>query len=195
MSKYSNKGYTVIELLTVAGVLVVITGILTGIIVATLRGTNKTQTANSVAQNGNYALSVISSILISSDAVLGLYDRNSSPTLVLDEDGDCTGSPSGDTIELRRVDGGITTLACENNTIASKSASMTVGLLDSSKVQINTGDSLSCYFKCIQEPDDHYSAPSIEVGFTLTDKNNSANVEKNSTADFQTSIKLRNYAP
>ena len=51
MSKYSNKGYTVIELLTVAGVLVVITGILTGIIVATLRGTNKTQTANSVAQN------------------------------------------------------------------------------------------------------------------------------------------------
>ena len=193
--KNSIKGYTVIELLTVTGVLVVITGILTGIIVATLRGTNKTQTASSVAQNGNYALSVISSILISSDAVLSIQDTNANPTLVLDEDGDCTASPTGNQIELRRVDGGITTLSCENNTIASKSATMDVGLLDSSKVQISTGDAASCYFKCIQEPGDPYSAPSIEVGFTLTDKNNSANVEKTSSADFQTSVKLRNYAP
>lgn len=188
----SNKGYTVIELLTVAGVLVAITGILTGIIVSTLRGTNKTQTSNSIAQNGNYASSVISSILVSSDAIVSLSDSGGE---ILNEDGDCTAQPIGNEIHLRRTDGGITTLLCANQTIASNSASMSVGLLDTTKVRIDTTDIDACYFKCIQEVDDPYSAPSIEVGFRLTDKNLSGSFENRGSADFKTSVKLRNYAP
>ncbi len=192
MKLHSNKGYTVIELLTVAGVLVAIGGILTGIIVSTLRGTNKTQTSNAIAQNGNYALSVISSILISSDAVVGLHDTTGQ---ILDEDGDCTAQPVGNEIDLRRIDGGITTLICANQTIASNSASMSVGLLDTSEVRIDTASLNTCYFKCIQQLDDPYSAPSIEVGFTLTDENSSSSFENQASADFKTSVKLRNYQP
>lgn len=192
MMHNSNKGYTVIELLTVAGVLVVIGGILTGIIVSTLRGTNKTQTSNAIAQNGNYALSVISSILISSDAVVGLHDTTGQ---ILDEDDDCTSQPVGTELDLRRIDGGITTLICANETIASASASVTVGLLDTSEVRIDTSDMDACYFKCVQQPGDPYSAPSIEVGFTLTQENTSSSFENRSSADFKTSVKLRNYSP
>jgi len=190
----SEKGYTVIELLTVAGVMVIIGGVLTGIIVSTLRGTNKTQTSNAIAQNGNYALSVISNILVSSDAIIALRDSSG---VILDQDGDCTSQPNpiGNEIDLRRIDGGITTLACDNQTIASESASMSVSLLDTTKVRIDTSSLSTCYFKCIQEEDDPYSAPSIEVGFVLTSQNQSGAIENTGTADFKTSVKLRNYAP
>lgn len=191
IKKY-ERGYTVIELLTVVGVIVAITGILTGIIFSTLRGTSKTNTTSAVAQNGNAALTIISNILTSSDAVLQMRDG---PDIILNEDGDCTASPMGDEISLRRIDGGVTTLICDNYMLASRSGALDLPLIDTTQVTINTDDAVACYFICKQEVNDPYSPPSIEVGFTITDSFSGGSFEKTASAGFKTSVTLRNYSP
>ncbi|OIP57349.1 MAG: hypothetical protein AUK12_04025 [Candidatus Levybacteria bacterium CG2_30_37_29] len=182
-----KKGYTLIELVTVMGILVVISNIIIGIVYTTLRGSNKTRITTTVAQNGNYALSVISNTITTSESVIKINDTDIS---------DCTTSPSGQTIDLIRYDGGVTTLSCLNSTIASSSGSLAeplVDLIDKSQVE---NDSSTCYFKCIQSESDPYSVPTVEYSFTLSDKNAAGGLfETKSQATFKSSTSLRNYNP
>ena len=188
----SNKGYTMIELLTVIGILVVVSGIIAGVFYSTLRGTSKAKITTTVAQNGNYALSVISNVIIASNAVtaIGQLTQTSDPPFT-----DCTASPIGQSIDLRGADGTSTTLSCNggvDGTISSGSAS----LIDNTQVKINTTDSANCYFKCIQSANNSYNIPVIEVGFTLSDKQSSNSFfENKSSGIFKTSVSLRNYTP
>lgn len=177
-----QKGYTIIELLTVAGILVVISGLIAGILYSTLRGSNKTKVSTSVAQNGTYALSVISDAIVSAYSVTAI---NGNPIA------DCTASPSGTIIALKKSDGSTISFSCANNTIASGSAS----LLDSSQVKIDTTNIANCYFYCYQPNSDPYSTPIVGFGFTVTDKNTSTLLENKSSSTFNTSVSLRNYRP
>src|SRR3989344_7547432 len=56
----SQKGFTLVELLSSIIVLVAVGSIISGIITASLRGTNKTTTIENIRQNGNYALAQMS---------------------------------------------------------------------------------------------------------------------------------------
>lgn len=183
IKKFSNNGgYTIIELLTVVGILVIISALVTGILYSTLRGSSKTKIATSVAQNGSYALSVISDAIVSSYAVTAI---NGNPIT------DCTASPSGTMITLKKSDGSSISFSCANNTIASGSAS----LIDTSQVKIDTTNIANCYFYCSQPSNDSYSIPIVGFGFTITDKSTSTLFENKSSAVFNTSVSLRNYLP
>lgn len=175
-----SNGYTIIELLAVISILIIISGIISGILYSTLRGSSKARITTEVTQNGNYALSLISNIIVDSTNVTHI---DGVPIL------DCTTTPpgSGKSITLARLDGGTTTLACESNTISSNSAS----LINTNKVQVEED---SCFFYCTQTTNDPYAIPILEVTFNVRDKDTGL-FESQASSTFNTSVSIRNYAP
>lgn len=169
-----SLGYTLIEMITVIAIFVIIGSLITGILYSALRGGSKVGIVSTVAQSGNYALSIISNLITSSVSVLSV---GGVPIT------DCIGNPTGTSIEISGLDGGKTTLSCINETVSSNSAS----LLDTSLVKITSS---SCTFSCVQA--DPYSPPIINVGFTLENKTGSL-FEKRASAPFKTSAIIRNY--
>lgn len=148
------EGYTLIELLAVISILVVLTGIITGIIFSTLQGSSRTKKSTQVSQNGVYAASLIQGIISDSRNITQIDDSD------ID---DCTTDPTGvNSITLKRLDGNKTRLSCELidgvYTVASNGAS----LIDTASVKVT-----SCNFYCSQVVQDPYSIPIVSVYFNL----------------------------
>lgn len=174
----ATKGYTIIELLAVISILVILSGIISGILYSTLRGSNKTRINSEVTQNGNYAISVLTNIISSSRSVTKISGVNIQ---------DCTASPSGTSISLTNIDGDEYAIACNGNNISSGSAS----LINTNQVQVRPD---SCHFYCNQKAADPYAIPIIGVEFIIEDK--SAQLfENKSYSLFKTSVSMRNYSP
>ncbi len=181
-----QHGYTIIELLAVISILVVISGIISGILFSTLRGSNKTRVLTEVSQNGNYVTSYINNVLIDSNAVTEINGE-----IIPDDLSDCTASPSGATITVKRLDGTSTAFACEDvggvYTITADDNS----LVDTQVVAVEEG---SCAFFCSQKSDDSYSTPIVGVSFGLEGIISDAS-ESQGSGTFNTSISLRNFSP
>ncbi len=173
----TNRGYTLIELTVVMILLIVVGTLIVGIINSTLRGSTKSKITNDLAQNGNYALSLMSNLLLSAQKFQSI--RSTSP--VAGTFTSCENGPLiGDRITLLEFDGGITDLTCNGTNISSNSAA----LLDSSQV-ITT----ACSFTCTQT--DPYSLPRIDISFQIKNATGATN-EKQANATFSTSVSLRN---
>ncbi len=160
-NKTSIYGYTLIELLAVISILVVLTGIITGIIFSTLQGSSRTKKSTQLSQNGVYAASLIQGVISDSRNVTQIDD--------IDID-DCTGDPTGESsLTLKRLDGEKTRLSCELidgvYTVASNGAS----LIDITSVKVT-----SCNFYCSQAVQDPYSIPIVSVYFNLVGINDSS---------------------
>lgn len=183
-------GFTTIELLAFTMVLVVVSSLVAGILFTTLRGSTKAKIGGTVAQNGNYALSVMTDIITSSDAITEINGVAASSCV----------PPQGQTappissIQFHRNDGGLTTLSCSpssSGTIASVSAGLNIPLVDSSQVEVAD---CSSFLICTQT--DPYSYPIINIKFKLQDKNNNPKIiESSFSSDFNTSVSMRNYRP
>ncbi len=182
----NNKGYTTIELLAFTIILVVISSLIAGVLYSTLRGSGKAKIGGIVAQNGNYALSVITDIITSSEAITAINGDQDVNTCVP------TSGPIS-SIKLKRIDGGETTISCSSSdgSIASSSGSVSVSLIDNTQVEVAD---CSSFIVCDQE--NPYSYPIINVSFKLQDKNNKPEiVESSFSSDFKTSVSMRNYSP
>jgi prepilin-type N-terminal cleavage/methylation domain-containing protein len=177
----STNGFTLVELLVVVTLLVVIGTIIANSLGSIFRGDNKTQTTNAVAQNGDYALSVISDLVTSS---INVVDSPASGTPT------CLAAPQSSLV-LARDDDNFTTLSCDvSGNIASTSANpvRSVFLLDTSTVKVDT---TNCSFTCTQESP--FSPPIIHVQFRLTGKDQNGLSENQADGVFSTSVSLRNF--
>lgn len=173
----SKNGFTLIELLVVMMVLVTVGLIIATIIVSALRGSNKTNTVNTVRQNGDYAISQISKMLefsqsfggVSTDGVNYITTCSSPNTLY-------------NYIKTKSFDGGQTVFSC--NTSASTLSSNSASLINPDDVKL-----VSCSFTCsrnISVP------PTIGIDFTLTQKSQSSFFENKASIEFKTSVIMRN---
>lgn len=188
VKKYTNKthrqrGYTIIELLAVMTIVVVVSGMIAGILYSTLRGGSKSKITSDVAQNGNYAISVISQTIILSQDVTSV---GGTPIT------SCITSPTGTSIDLTQSDGSTITFSCTNNTVASTSATVTSSLIDTSNLEV---DPTTCAFKCRQDNNNPIAIPVIDVAFSVKQKGSVTNAEAKSSASFSTSTSMRNYNP
>lgn len=191
-----SYGFTLIELLIAMAVTVSVGAIAVGIITSILRGSNKTNAVNNVRQNGNFAISQMSKMIIYAKSM-------NSNCQVLPPPPALTPTPIHfKSIQITSFDRGMTTFSCNDsgdtppNTIASSSASGgVVSLIDADSTTGSVALSLpipnDCYFTCTQEGIS--SSPTIGIYFTLSQKG-SALVEKQASIPFQTSIKVRNLA-
>ena len=71
MGKMSNKGYTLIELVTVTGIMALFALTLIGIFLATIRGGTKAQVVQAVHQNGDFALKSMARLIRASEEISG----------------------------------------------------------------------------------------------------------------------------
>lgn len=189
-----QMGFTLLELIIVIALFMVTGVLILGVLNSTFKLSNKTRITNDLAQNGNYALSIMSNLLFNSQKLLSY---TTSTGVVLN---DCTGNPGpGKSITVLGFDGGAATLTCDdaNGTISSTSAIFssisptptpyaTSSLIDTSQVKLSGA---SCTITCTQQ--NPYSPPRVDVSFQLI-KSNAVVGEGAPSANFNTSITLRN---
>ena len=162
------RGYTLIEMLVVIGVLGSIGTIITGIIFVSLRGAQKSDTLEVIRQNG--------------DAALSQMVKNIRYAKSLDIPSSCIPSTTVSSVTFTALDSGQTTLSCSANTISSNSAS----LLDTNAVATSTC-SFTCFQPTLNDP------PTITIQFTLTNKVPSNFIERSGSTSFQSSVSMRNF--
>lgn len=192
-----QKGYTLIELLTVIAIVVVVGVIVTGILISSLRGGSKSNVLDNVRQNGNDAITQMSKMIIYAQSFNGastdgiFYTTNC--TQVIPPSPSPSPTPvSYKYIKITSFDGGTTIFSCNGqtdtpqNTLASKSGSLApFSIIDTSNVSLT-----SCYFSCSQA--NFGQDYMIGINFTLSQKSASGFAEKQATIPFQTSITVRN---
>lgn len=182
----SSKGYTLVELLAAASIIVIISGLIVGVIYSTLRGGNKTKITNEVSQAGNYALSVITNTAINAQSVTNVGGGA--------DISDCTASPKGDSIEFMQLDGRRIKFSCDADTqsIASSSAGVTTYLINDDLVKV---DPATCSFSCVQRNANPYEQPIITASFVVSQRRSVGTAENIVSSSASASVTMRNYNP
>lgn len=167
-----KKGFTLIEILVVVGILGLIAVIGTNMFFSILKGETKTRVLAEVKQNGNYALSV-----------MGRMIRNAK------EITSCTSNMQ--TITIKNPDREETTFDLSGTRIASRSA-LGTGYLTSDKVRIDKTDPVNkpYRFDCTAVTG---SPAVITIRFTLSQPGVATRPEEQATVDFKTTVSLRTY--
>lgn len=165
----NKKGFTLIEILVVIGILAIIVVVGSTSFFNLLKGSTKTRTANLVKQNGNYALEV-----------MGRMIRNARGISAYDE-------VEGKEITIENPDGFVTTFTCrdDESDIASNGAS-----LISSEVKVK---SCASVFDVVRgetglQPD------VVTINFTLSQAQEDVRPEEEVSIVFKTTVVLRNIA-
>lgn len=163
-----KRGFTLVELLTVLGIVTVISSIALGVVTVTLRTVRKTDLLEFAGQNGGTALSqMVKSIRYA---------------LSLDSPTSCYPTKTVNSIKITSLaDHGQTTYSCSNNTIASNSAP----LINTNALKVS-----ACSFVCSQPA--ATDPPTITIQFTLVPKQSGVFSENNFTLPFQSSVTMRN---
>ncbi len=184
----SNRGFTLLELLSSIIVLVAVGSVIAGIITSSLRGTNKTTTIENIRQNGNYTLAQMSKNIEYAQVFNGLSNDGANYVT------SCPFSLAPTPIPVKTNYNFIKVSPLSGNPITynctSAPAAITVNgvpLMDTNVVSL-----VSCFIACVQTG--ATDVPIIKIGFTLGPKN-SNNLPENSTPPilFETSVTIRNY--
>jgi prepilin-type N-terminal cleavage/methylation domain-containing protein len=166
----NEKGFTLVEMLTVIAIFVVIGGVVTSILVTSFRTSSKTDIVAAVQNSGNYALSQMAKTIRDARGLVSPFP--------------CTPSVVAQSITIITPDNQQIIYSCTSSTIASNGAS----LLDTNQVALQT-----CSFTCMQESDS--DLPVMKINFSLQQKSSSTFAEKiasQSAVVFQTSVGIRN---
>lgn len=190
-----NRGYTLIELIAVAGILVVLSTVIAIMISFVLRSAVKTKISNEIAQNGNYALTIMSNTILNSDTIVNFGNGATtiSPSTL------CP-LPTPTPQQYITVQQGGNQFKINCNTtpalpaqpkleLINNTTGTTRDLIDTNYVKIDT--TAACSFTCRQK--DSLSTPIIDIQFKLI--NLSGNFAENkSGSTFKTSVTPRNYS-
>lgn len=167
-----KKGFTLIEILVVIGVLAIVVIVGSTSFFNLLKSSTKTRTANLVKQNGDYALAIMERMIRNGKII----ENTEVPPQ------ECKSGMGK--IKILNPDGGETEFSCEGDTISSNSAS-----LISSQVKVANGN---CSFNCqrtgLFEPD------VVTISFTLSQAQTDVRPEEAVSIVFKTTVVLRNIA-
>ena len=193
LSPRKSAGFTLVELLASVIVLVAVGSVIAGIMTATLRGTNKTNTIENIRQNGSYAINQVSKDI---EYTLPFDGKN---TGLSNDDGatyatSCPFSLSPTPIPEVTTYNLITVESASNIVTKYKCTSTPVVLSanGTSLVDLTSVSLKSCSFTCIQSK--ATDIPIIKINFSIGPKGSSVLVENsNPPIVFETSVTIRNY--
>jgi len=169
----TQRGFTLIEILVVVGLLAIIAVIGSSMFFTTLRSSGKGKTLTTVKQNGDYALSTIERLIRDSEEIIA------------NSDGDICESGMNK-IKTKRLDGSEVEFECldEGETIsyiASNSARLT-----SDEVKLD-----NCSFDCSSQGEFYPQVVSID--FTLSQAVETTRLEEQASVNFKTTVNTRNF--
>ena len=168
-----SKGFTLIEILVVVGLLAIIAAIGSNMFFTTLRSSGKSKILTTVKQNGDYALATIERLIRDSEKVI----TNSDGSLC---------AVGMNKVKTKRLDGSEVEFACEeegtaNGLIASNSARLT-----SNEVKVD-----SCSFDCSSQGE--FYPQIVVIDFTLSQAVVTTRPEEQASVNFRTSVTTRNF--
>ncbi len=188
MKQLKNNGFTLIELLVVMMIIIAVGSIIAGIIVVSLRGSNRSINVNEVRQAGDYTLSQMTKMAAYAKSFDGI-GKYVAGDIVYETD--CTTQTGVEFthLKLTSFDNNQTTFICNYNavTIASQSAPRTIELINQTKFSLD-----ACSFKCTQN--NVSNPPVIEINFTLSKNTESTLVENKVSIPFSATVGFRNLA-
>lgn len=186
--KSTKNGFTLLELIVVAGIFSAITFVIAQVFFTTIRSNKKTETYRDIKQNGDQALDTMVRLLQNAIVVSASScpDRSEAPAVL-------------DSLTLTHADGTSTTLSCDAMDGYARIASSSAG-----KRIYLTNENVSLYdavasardctnhalaFFCTSDGD----TPSvIRISYTLVQKQESASSYEQAQASFETTVALRN---
>lgn len=197
-------GYTLIEMLAVIFVVVTVGAIITGIIVVSLRDSNRSVNVNEVRQAGNFVLAQMVKNINYSKSFEGLAKDK-----VFESDGvtlrsyrSCLTTDSYKYLKVKSFDDSETTYVCgsaidqklySSNVLGWKEADINSSLTALIDPDSKTGFTVSaCSFACSQT--NLSVSPTITIDFTVTKATSSLFVENKVTIPFETTIGIKNYS-
>lgn len=190
----SQKGFTLIEFLTVTVVIASIGLVIVGILTSALRGTNKTNVVNTVRQNGNQAIIQMTRTIEYAKSFDGVSVDGSTYTVNCVQATVLTPTPTPTPtlykyLKITAFDGGKIIYSCMSMPTPTPSyiASNSASLIDINSVKLVTD---GCWFTCMQER--VTSNPIIGIKFQLMQSGTSTFVENTASIPFETSITFRN---
>ena len=168
-----SKGFTLIEILVVIGLLGIIVAVGSNMFFTTLKSSTKSKILTVVKQNGDYTLTIMERLIRDSEKVIVNSDG------VLCEAG-------MNKLKVKRLDGSEIEFTCEgegtaDSLIASNSANLT-----SSEVKVD-----SCSFDCFSQGDFYPQVVSID--FTLSQAVETTRLEEQAAVNFRTTVTTRNF--
>ena len=171
-----NKGFTLIEILVVVGILAIIAVVSSNMFFTVFKSSGKTKVLTKVKQNGDYALTVMERLIRDSQEVSS----------------SCTSGMAS--IKVKRFDGSEITFSCDlaQGLIASSSGQR----LTSSEVKVDSC-SFDCgcptaYPNCTSEGTKFYPK-TVTIKFTLSQVGATVRPEEEAIINFQTTVSTRNY--
>ena len=175
-SQAQNRGFTLIEILVVVGILGIIAVVASNVFFTTLRSSGKTKVLTTVKQNGDYALSVMERMIRDSQEVMTNSDGQY-----------CVAGMKK--IKVKKLDGTELEFVCPeeeeagttNSRIASNSAHLT-----SSEVKVD-----SCSFDC--ESKGQFYPKTVTINFTLSQSAVTSRPEEQASVNFTTTVSVRNF--
>lgn len=173
--KSSQKGFTLLEILVVVGVLGVVAVIGSNLLFTTLRGSTKARVLVEVKQNGNYAMEVMERMIRNARSLKSQCQSGMTE------------------FRIENPDLGKTTFACLDVGMADPRISSGSGSplsyvrLTNDKVKVD-----SCTFDC-QRGEKGIRPDTITINFTLSQAQASSRPERQARVDFKTTVTLRNY--
>lgn len=172
-----TKGYTLIELVVVAGILGIIGVVSVSLFLSTLLGGGKSTALNDVRSNGDYAITQMERMIRSARYLVSTCEEDMT------------------SLEIKNPDGGNTIFtSTEEGYIASNSGTLT-GILTADDVLLaDPNEVLSVGiidFDCVQSSP---KAPEvITINFTLQKGDSGTPNRDYAQADFSTSVQIRSY--
>lgn len=187
------QGFSLVEFIISAFVILAVSGIVMTIFTAGLRGINRSTAITAVRQNGDLAMSQIARAIrnaknfegVKADGAVDFapscYIPPGSPQLVYKA------------VKVDAFDGGMMQITCPGTgekalTSTNEGTGQTAPLTDVNRVTVLPE---SCFFTCRQ--DSPTDVPTIGISFTVTSNNTGGSLEKDVTQQFQTSVAPRNF--
>lgn len=168
-SAVRKKGFTLIEILIVVGVLGTVAVIASQFFFSILRGSTKARLLTEAKQSGSYALGVMERMI------------HNSGEIVINTNGNRC-DPAMTKLKIANPDQGETEFACETDKISSNSASLTSNLVKP----------INCSFDCTGG-DPGIRPDTVEIDFTLIQAVDTGRPEEQVSIDFETTVTMRNY--
>jgi len=182
----NNKGYTLIELLAVTVILIVISSSAALMIMFVLRSSTKARVASIISQNGNYALTVLSTTITNAFRITHVGSTALSPV------NNCSASPSGSSIQLETFDNQTILISCSVTDLTiTYGAQPARKLVDTQHAEFVPISGSACRITCTQEIG---APPVVSVRFSLRQAGSTNFIEQQYEAsEFKTSVSFRNY--
>lgn len=175
-----NAGFTLFEVIMVIFLFSLISVIGTSLFFSIMKTTSKAEAEKEVKQNGDYAMSVMQTMIRNAKQVTPCETGASSLTIVNQKG-------STNTIECFYEDG-VAKISLDSGTLSNAltGSNVTVGTPGGTSCTGSSGSTL--VFNCQDT-----SPQTVDIAFTLTKSGIGTKVEEQASVFFQTSVTLRNY--